>query len=1026
MGKKLKKVKKFLSKTAKVLLPAAAGIAIGTFAGPAAGSVGSFIASKLGKINISVDADRLTEFSADLLEDLGSTTTESALEKLIKSSGDIGGKKIEQMLADGMAIVEHKVNLAVESSLRPLMDGLQEALSYMRDNPRESLDELKEIIGEEHRQLLSEFEQKMDTEFFAISKQISTSEDNIKLKLSALSESIQKMFKVLEESRYAGETPLDSDTVTALCNEQIASELMASRYDIPYTPDLYAKRIEVESVLSSFIGNVASVGGVDSNVFVLLAGMGMGKTWVVAHTADTIQNAGYPALFFELRMGGQSRIASILGADSPTKGIERLIQLHATVQKPIFIILDGFDEMISKGAQFSLLQWILEARGKVGKQNIGFILASREYDWVTNDLIDPIIQGHKEVFYRGPSGSSRVSYLMKQFDDMELQDALERYNMADEINRSDTLKRLARYPFILRLLTEFKGNLDTPLPDPDNIDEFLPLFYDPSDPNQTHSILGRMGIKSSRMSVLGDLLTCCSDDGLVINKKEMIQRGISQDTFRLFLSSGLLVETFGLRAQVRINPLYEDYIRRIAQAANITFLKQATPKTPTTQPKEKELPETSSVSSSASPTLKKYNMYISLGDNECKQTHYEEALSEYKKAVNVAENELYEPDKILKAKELIKKTETLKNGEETYQSLQNKAENFMKEQQWSEAEKVWQQIQPLCSEFEWNDRKNGAVKQAALCKNKAEIQAKKEEERRKQKVREQFTSKLDEANRREEDNNYIGAKPMWEELLAVCNQEGWNQHIENIQAHIQSCNTMIGKKKNQNEEWVKNGEQSFNNSNYEKSIEYFEQSRQLCEKYGWQDGARYAADMINKCNEKLKEPVSYHGTMLARPEQAAMTELESLVGEEIPKVSGVKWDTFGFTASDRHVTQLGIYRKGLSSLPESIGSLKSLTYLNLWNNNLSSLPDSIGSLKSLKELKLYNNNLSSLPDSIGSLKSLETLWLQGNKLSSLPESIGSLKSLKELNLRKNKLSSLPGTIKKWLKELEKNGCTIYK
>ncbi|MBD3353907.1 MAG: TIR domain-containing protein [Candidatus Lokiarchaeota archaeon] len=62
----------------------------------------------------------------------------------------------------------------------------------------------------------------------------------------------------------------------------------------------------------------------------------------------------------------------------------------------------------------------------------------------------------------------------------------------------------------------------------------------------------------------------------------------------------------------------------------------------------------------------------------------------------------------------------------------------------------------------------------------------------------------------------------------------------------------------------------------------------------------------------------YYGIELTSAEHAAMIELESLAGEQIPNVSRVKYDTFGFAASDSHITQLGLYRKGLSSLPDTI------------------------------------------------------------------------------------------------------------
>ncbi|MBD3351611.1 MAG: TIR domain-containing protein [Candidatus Lokiarchaeota archaeon] len=365
--------------------------------------------------------------------------------------------------------------------------------------------------------------------------------------------------------------------------------------------------------------------------------------------------------------------------------------------------------------------------------------------------------------------------------------------------------------------------------------------------------------------------------------------------------------------------------------------------------------------------LKKYNMYITLGDNEFKQTHYGEALSEYKKAVNVAENELYEPNKILKAKELIKKTEALKNAEESYHTLENRAKMVAEQRKWSEAEDIWKQIKSLSSEFGWSERRETAEQQI----EEMMLKVKEEEERRRaQRVKEHVQSMRDRGAKQEDNAEYAAAQKTWEELLGFCQQEGLTKYIDEIGEHIKYCEKMLAMAA-ENSTYVNRGNEAFNDGKYESAIEYFEKSKRLCGEHGWQDGARYASDMINKCNEKMNEPVSYHGTMLARPEQAAMLELESLVGEKILKVSDISYNTFGFTASDSHIKQLGLYRKGLSSLPEIIPKMTWLQVLGLGHNKLSSLPDSIGSLKSLVILRLHNNNLSSLPGRIK--KELKTL-----------------------------------------------------
>ena len=194
--------------------------------------------------------------------------------------------------------------------------------------------------------------------------------------------------------------------------------------------------------------------------------------------------------------------------------------------------------------------------------------------------------------------------------------------------------------------------------------------------------------------------------------------------------------------------------------------------------------------------------------------------------------------------------------------------------------------------------------------------------------------------------------------------------------------------------------------------------------------------------EKLDiDMIDYHGKDLIKMEYDVMISLERQIGSVIPAVSADKLDIFGYNEENGHVIQLRLYNKGLTSLPDTIGNLKSLKELKLmYNKGLTSLPDTIGNLKSLevlwlgsilltslpdnicdfkslKELLLIDNKLISLPDMIGNLKSLERLWLGSNKLTTLPESITKLEKLETLDLSYNNFSSLPDTIGN-LKSLE--------
>jgi len=82
----------------------------------------------------------------------------------------------------------------------------------------------------------------------------------------------------------------------------------------------------------------------------------------------------------------------------------------------------------------------------------------------------------------------------------------------------------------------------------------------------------------------------------------------------------------------------------------------------------------------------------------------------------------------------------------------------------------------------------------------------------------------------------------------------------------------------------------------------------------------------------------------------------------------------------------------------SLSGLDSLALLWLHDCSIGSIPEEIGTLRSLKELKLSGNPLEALPDSIGQLSHLETLDISSTSIKKLPKTISQLKSLEKLVL----------------------------
>ena len=82
-----------------------------------------------------------------------------------------------------------------------------------------------------------------------------------------------------------------------------------------------------------------------------------------------------------------------------------------------------------------------------------------------------------------------------------------------------------------------------------------------------------------------------------------------------------------------------------------------------------------------------------------------------------------------------------------------------------------------------------------------------------------------------------------------------------------------------------------------------------------------------------------------------------------------------------------LYDMGITTIPESIGSLDSLDMIYFFENEINSIPESIGNLNKLTFLDLGRNNISDIPDTIWDLENLTTLNFQENQLTSISEEV---------------------------------------
>lgn len=150
----------------------------------------------------------------------------------------------------------------------------------------------------------------------------------------------------------------------------------------------------------------------------------------------------------------------------------------------------------------------------------------------------------------------------------------------------------------------------------------------------------------------------------------------------------------------------------------------------------------------------------------------------------------------------------------------------------------------------------------------------------------------------------------------------------------------------------------------------------------------------------------YASTTLDSPAIKALTDLEDIIGESIPKID-VDAEDFGFAIVGNKIISLNVLNKKIMNLPASVGNISTLQNLNLSENYLSFLPETIGNLSNLIHLNLSHNKFLVLPENLGFLTNLKKINLSFNKLTTIPKSFQNLTKLEYLDLRDNNISYLP-------------------
>ena len=116
--------------------------------------------------------------------------------------------------------------------------------------------------------------------------------------------------------------------------------------------------------------------------------------------------------------------------------------------------------------------------------------------------------------------------------------------------------------------------------------------------------------------------------------------------------------------------------------------------------------------------------------------------------------------------------------------------------------------------------------------------------------------------------------------------------------------------------------------------------------------------------------------------RADCPELQKLwLGDDVTKWVGLTFDHLGPDGKDARVDtsvppvllKIHLTDRGLTSIPDYLGKIKTLSYMNFCDNKLLSLPASLGSIDWMTYLDVERNQLRDIPPELGDLTRLKTL-----------------------------------------------------
>ncbi|GIQ84718.1 hypothetical protein KIPB_006266 [Kipferlia bialata] len=559
-GRKLLAFKKVLKTAgvtaASLAVPVAVALATGGVGIPvisAALPLARSVTQALSKAGVTIPAKAAAEKLAGCLGDGGSVV--DGLFGLVK-----GGVKD--------ARDRKRLKAQIEEAVRPHMVDMTKLLTTLRTEHDDMRGVMEGWIAtqQEMHMCTAEHLSQIQSSLACVHGELEYLRNQCNASLDSLKSVTEDMSKLLRGmTADMVEMSLEDCLQVARCLLQ--EQCLHSEFGATYDSSRYVEIDALEDLYADFTRQCRGGSPAGRPLLVMLADMGMGKTWNAAHLAHSLchSKTSLVPFFVMLRGGLPTAIEAYFGVSNPIQSAARCRALHASGKTPV-LVLDGLDEVATAGERGDTLTWVAQFLQACSGEAL-VVLTCRSAVWKSSKDVSLKSLELQRHLLAAEDSDHLCSIELCAFTDTEMTGALRSYTL-DPRHFSPLLLGMCRQPFLLRLIAEHAAAAEGSLPDPADLESFMPVFFDPKDKSQ-NTVLFRMGITKSVVSeVLGPFLQLIDSVDGSVDQKSLPDLWVqtSHRNWATLVSSGLLgVHRTYFSVEYSIAPEYRPYVGRMMQ-----------------------------------------------------------------------------------------------------------------------------------------------------------------------------------------------------------------------------------------------------------------------------------------------------------------------------------------------------------------------------------------------------------------------------------------------------------------------------